>query len=154
MIKFTDKTRRYTFYMIFAIVAIILNVTVQTLTEVFLKTFFSDFAMIIIEILTQPFELWFFICLGLGTLVGFVFKFIVDKFIVFEEKKLELEETTRQVVKYFFFAIFTTMIFWGTETLFHILWNAYALGAVIGLAIGYTIKFVLDSKFVFIDKQI
>ncbi|MFX0095170.1 MAG: GtrA family protein [Candidatus Hodarchaeota archaeon] len=145
--------RRYTFYMIFAVIAITLNVTVQFLAEIILKAIFPELAWTIIEILAQPFEMWFFICLGLGTLVGFVFKFLVDKFIVFEEKELIINQTARQATKYLFFAIFTTIIFWGTETLFQILWNAYALGAIIGLAIGYTIKFVLDSKFVFIDQQ-
>lgn len=141
--------RRYTSYMIFAIIAIILNVSIQTLTEAILKIFFPEIASIVINIFTQTFELWFFMCLGLGTFIGFIFKFIVDKFIVFEEKELILEQTTRQATKYLFFAIFTTIIFWGTETLFQILWDAYVLGAIIGLTIGYTIKFVLDSKFVF-----
>jgi putative flippase GtrA len=48
----------------------------------------------------------------------------------------------------------TTAIFWGTETIFWLTWRTHAmreLGAVLGLVIGYTVKFHLDRRFVFTD---
>ena len=48
--------------------------------------------------------------------------------------------------------VFTTLIFWGFEILFDKLFehelSKYA-GAVIGLSIGYIVKYNLDKKFVF-----
>jgi len=52
--------------------------------------------------------------------------------------------------------VFTTIIFWGTEIAFDILFqdpNAKYLGAVIGLSIGYVIKYFLDKRYVFIHKE-
>ena len=54
-------------------------------------------------------------------------------------------------------AVFTTIIFWGTEIAFDTLFqdpNAKYLGAVIGLSIGYIIKYFLDKKYVFIHKKV
>jgi putative flippase GtrA len=50
--------------------------------------------------------------------------------------------------------IVTTAIFWITETAFWLHWQTEAmreLGAVIGLMIGYTVKYQLDRRFVFTD---
>jgi len=46
----------------------------------------------------------------------------------------------------------TTFIFWGTEIGFDAFFeneNAKYFGAVIGLSIGYIIKYFLDKKYVF-----
>ena len=51
----------------------------------------------------------------------------------------------------------TTAIFWSMETVFWIIWETNFMrevGAVIGLAIGYTIKFNLDRRFVFTDSKL
>ena len=48
--------------------------------------------------------------------------------------------------------IFSTIIFWGTEYIFWIIWrqeNMRELGAILGLIIGYIIKYKLDKKYVF-----
>ena len=52
--------------------------------------------------------------------------------------------------------VFTTVIFWGTETGFNAVFessNAKYIGAVIGLTIGYIMKYFLDRKFVFIHNE-
>ena len=49
--------------------------------------------------------------------------------------------------------IFTTIIFWGTEIAFDVIFKsagAKYIGAIIGLGIGYIIKYFLDKKYVFI----
>jgi putative flippase GtrA len=51
--------------------------------------------------------------------------------------------------------VFTTIIFWGTEIAFDYLIrtpNAKYLGAMIGLSVGYVIKYYLDKKYVFVQK--
>jgi putative flippase GtrA len=50
----------------------------------------------------------------------------------------------------------TTAIFWGTETAFWMIWHTdfmRELGAMIGLSIGYIVKYNLDRRFVFADRQ-
>ena len=52
--------------------------------------------------------------------------------------------------------ILTTLIFWGTETIFWLIWqneNMRELGAVLGLSLGYSIKYNLDKRFVFNQKK-
>ncbi len=59
-------------------------------------------------------------------------------------------------VLYSFMGVFTTAILWGTEYAFHLIFAddfmRYA-GGVLGLTIGYYVKYQLDKRFVFIDKS-
>lgn len=149
-------SNQYYLYMGLAAISILINLFTQILIKLVLisvNASFSDKNLFFGKI---GFPYWFILALGLGTVAGFIFKFIVDKFIVFEEKlkgdtKNELEKTTRQLILYFTFAIFTTMIFWGFEIFFKIFLEGdwYLIGGLIGLIIGYTVKFLLDRTFVF-----
>ena len=47
---------------------------------------------------------------------------------------------------------FSTIIFWGTESIFLIIWKEETMreiGAILGLIIGYIIKYRLDKRYVF-----
>ena len=148
------KTNQYVTYMVFAIIAIIVNIIIQIFSKEIFISIFNSFAYNYIEFTSSIFEYWFLFALGAGTFAGFVFKFIADKFIVFEDKMdNSLEKTSKQLALYFSFAIITTAIFWGFELAFKILFtgDAYLIGGMIGLAIGYSIKFILDRKYVFIN---
>ena len=85
----------------------------------------------------------------MGTLIGFVFKFLIDKLLIFKTKT-KMAETTQELVKYLGFAIITTVIFCGTEITFLKVFGAnyYLLGGLLGLIIGYTLKFILDRQYV------
>lgn len=123
--------------MVFAGLATGLNIFSQFLVKSGLEDIFGNNIVYIIQLLT-------------GTVVGFIFKFIVDKFLIFQEKKLD--RTLKQLTIYTFFAVITTAIFWGIETLFQILFcfeNRELIGGFLGLSIGYTVKFFLDKKWVF-----
>ena len=142
--------------MILAAISILINLLAQIAMKEALILATPSFANNKITVGKISFEYWFILALGFGTVAGFIFKFIVDKFVVFEEKltenaKAELEKTTRQLILYFSFAIFTTMIFWGFEFSFKILLPGdwYLIGGLIGLIIGYTVKFLVDNSFVF-----
>ena len=53
--------------------------------------------------------------------------------------------------------LITTVIFWGAETAFWLIWRTDAmreLGAVIGLGIGYVVKYHLDRRYVFTDSRL
>jgi len=149
--------QQYISYITFAVAAIVINVGCQASIEYLAKNFLPELAVLAIDVLGKEVKIWFGLALVTGTVAGFVFKFIVDKWIIFRDRLNEeetLQEAGKQVTKYFGFAIFTTVIFWGTEGLFYLVLGEswYLVGGIIGLTIGYTIKFFLDRKYVFIEK--
>ncbi|MEL7182059.1 MAG: GtrA family protein [Pseudomonadota bacterium] len=89
-----------------------------------------------------------------GTLVGLVIKYMLDKRWIFQDLSTGLANHSRQFGLYTLMGVLTTMIFWGFEYSFWVIWQTdpmRELGAVIGLAIGYVTKYNLDRKFVFAD---
>ncbi len=91
-----------------------------------------------------------------GTLAGLVAKYILDKKFIFYHTPKDKRDDAKKFVLYSLMGVFTTIIFWGTEITFDMLSqdpNAKYLGAVIGLSIGYVIKYFLDKKYVFIHKE-
>ena len=55
--------------------------------------------------------------------------------------------------------VFTTAIYWGVEYAFHLIFATDTMryvGGVIGLAIGFYVKYQLDKKYVFVsgDKEV
>ena len=88
----------------------------------------------------------------LGTLVGLIIKYILDKKYIFNFKTKSKSEDTGKFIMYSFMGVFTTAIFWAFEFIFDSVFkNYYAkyVGAIIGLSIGYVIKYNLDKRFVF-----
>jgi len=87
-----------------------------------------------------------------GTGVGFVIKYALDKrWIFFDDYESHTEEI-RKVIVYGLFSVLTTLIFWAVEIGAWRHWEtsfAKYTGAVIGLAIGNLIKYLLDRRFVF-----
>jgi len=94
----------------------------------------------------------FIIALLVGTFVGLFLKYILDKRWIFKDTSTGIQG--KKFSLYTAMGIVTTLIFWGVETTFWLIWQSNAmreLGAVIGLSIGYTIKYGLDRRFVFTD---
>ena len=92
----------------------------------------------------------------IGTLTGLVVKFVLDKKLIFFHVVENKKDDAKKFTLYSLMGVFTTIIFWGTEIAFDVFSqnpNAKYLGAVIGLSIGYIIKYFLDKKFVFIHKE-
>ena len=152
--------RQYLIYMLFAELSIIINLVTQILIKVILIMFLPVFSNNEFSLGKISFENWFLLSLGFGTVAGFIFKFIVDKFVVFQESltqptKEELQKTGKQLSLYLGFAILTTMIFWGFEFLFKIFLSGdwYLVGGLNGLINGYTVKFLLDRTFVLTTKK-
>jgi len=97
-----------------------------------------------------------YIAMFAGTLAGLVVKYVLDKKFIFYHKVKDKKDDAKKFVLYSLMGVFTTIIFWGTEIAFDSLYkyqNAKYLGAIIGLSIGYVIKYFLDKKFVFIHKE-
>jgi len=122
-------------YTIFAIISIFFNILFQ---------------WIVLKLYKGQFNIYF--AIGAGTLVGLVIKYFLDKNYIFYHKTETFLDNTWKFILYSFMGIFTTIIFWGIELSFHFLFRtpkAKYIGAIIGLTIGYYIKYQLDKRFVF-----
>lgn len=87
-----------------------------------------------------------------GTATGLLTKYMLDKRWIFFDTSTGLATHGRKFGLYTVMGIVTTMVFWGTETAFWLAWGTDAAreaGAVIGLTVGYVIKYNLDRRFVF-----
>ncbi len=87
-----------------------------------------------------------------GTGVGLLVKYILDKRYIFKFKAQNLSHDTKTFAMYVFMGVFTTAIFWGFEYAFDAMFQTKELrylGGTIGLAIGYLVKYRLDKRFVF-----
>ena len=120
-------------YLIFCFLAILANLGFQAIAH---------------EIFYTP--EWFSI--GIGTVAGLVLKYILDKkFIFFAEKTTAVRDFTRFII-YTLFGLLTTLLFWSVEWAFIKLWahpSSRYWGGVIGLSLGYYIKYKLDRRWVF-----
>jgi len=90
--------------------------------------------------------------MGAGTATGLVAKYLLDKAYIFRYVTRDKAHEARTFFLYTVMGIATTALFWGTETLFHLVWKTDAMrytGGVLGLAIGYVAKYALDKRFVF-----
>ena len=87
-----------------------------------------------------------------GTIVGLVIKYVLDKNFIFHNKHRFSSNKEKTFYLYTFTGIFTTLLFWATESIFYLYFKNHLMretGAILGLAIAYVIKFKLDSKYVF-----
>lgn len=87
-----------------------------------------------------------------GTLLGLVVKYVLDKRWIFADPSTGLRAHGRMFTLYTIMGGITTALFWGFETVFWLTFHTHTareLGALIGLAIGYAVKYRLDRRFVF-----
>ncbi len=87
-----------------------------------------------------------------GTGVGLVVKYILDKRYIFRFRARSVAHDTQTFALYTVMGLVTTVIFWGFEFGFHHIFETKEmryLGGVIGLAIGYLTKYHLDKRYVF-----
>lgn len=100
---------------------------------------------------------YFVAAVAAGTLMGLVVKYILDKRWIFFDSASGLRAHGRRFSLYTAMGLVTTAIFWGTETAFWLIWKTDAmreLGAVLGLAVGYVVKYNLDKRYVFTSGQV
>ena len=97
---------------------------------------------------------YFAAAVGAGTLVGLVIKYLLDKRWIFRDTEGGLRNHGRKFTLYTVMGLVTTAIFWGTETAFWLIWRTDLMreaGAILGLSVGYVVKYRLDRRFVFHD---
>jgi putative flippase GtrA len=92
------------------------------------------------------------LAMALGTATGLAAKYVLDKRWIFRDRTTGLAVHVRKFSLYTMMGVVTTAIFWMTELLFDALspgGRARLWGALVGLAIGYSMKYWLDRRFVF-----
>ena len=96
------------------------------------------------------------VSIAAGTIVGFALKYVLDKRWIFFDGYDGHAREARKVVLYGLFSILTTLVFWGFELTAWAVWRtptAKYAGAMLGLAIGYTAKYVADRNLVFMQRS-
>ena len=91
-----------------------------------------------------------------GTGIGLVTKYILDKRYIFIFKAENLAHDGRLFLLYSVMGIVTTALFWIIEYGFHWIFATELMryiGGAIGLIMGYLIKYRLDKQFVFVNKN-
>jgi len=122
-------------YALFALLSTIVNIASQYLSFIVYDGFLS-----------------LYIAMFVGTLAGLVLKYILDKKYIFFHTPKSKKDDASKFMLYSLMGVFTTFIFWGFEIGFDYIYeseSAKYIGAVIGLAIGYIVKYFLDKRFVF-----
>jgi putative flippase GtrA len=122
-------------YSLFAVISTIANICTQ---DIAIRLYRLDYAI--------TFSVF------AGTIVGLVVKYLLDKNFIFRYQTNNIVHDSTLFVLYTLMGVATTAIFWGFEFTFEYLYETKTmryLGAVIGLSIGYWIKYHLDKRFVF-----
>lgn len=94
----------------------------------------------------------FAIAVAVGTLVGLMVKYLLDRRWIFGDDEAGLQAHRRKFVRYTGTGVLTTLIFWGSETGFWLIWRddlMREVGAILGLAVGYVVKYHFDRRYVF-----
>jgi putative flippase GtrA len=87
-----------------------------------------------------------------GTAAGLLLKYQLDKRYIFKFTPASIVHDTVAFVRYTVMGVLTTGIFWGFEFFFDWYFETKRMrytGAVIGLGIGYLLKYNMDKRFVF-----
>ncbi len=120
-------------YGLFAAVASLVNLTTQAL----------------VTSLTPGKLAW---SIGAGTATGFAAKYVLDKYWIFFDGFDGRLSELRKMMLYGAFSVFTTLLFWAFEIGSWLFWHtelAKYSGALIGLLIGYWLKYRLDRAYTF-----
>lgn len=124
-----------TAYTLFAVLSMGINILFQELS---LLVYTAHYAL--------------YVSILAGTLAGLVVKYLLDKRYIFRYRTFSMLENGKTFIMYSLMGVATTLVFWGFELSFEFLFRSKAMrytGAVIGLAIGYYLKYHLDKRFVF-----
>jgi len=124
-------------YINFAIASTLVNLLFQYISFYFYNGFLS-----------------LYVAMFFGTLSGLILKYILDKKYIFYHETKTKKDDGKKFLLYSLMGVFTTFIFWGFEIGFDFIFRseiAKYVGALIGLSIGYIVKYYLDKKFVFKD---
>jgi len=122
-------------YAVFAAVSILINIVSQELS---LRIYSASMSLPIAVVV--------------GTFAGLLSKYLLDKRYIFNYRSQHIADDLRTFSAYTLTGVGTTLLFWAFEFGFEFLFAtrvARYTGAVIGLSLGYLIKYQLDKRLVF-----
>jgi len=96
----------------------------------------------------------FAVALVAGTLAGMAVKYVLDSRWIFHAAPADAATHGKRIGRYAGTSVITTLVFWGTEAAFFAVSPTQAsreAGALLGLAMGYVLKYKLDRRLVFND---
>ena len=116
-----------------------------------------------INIGSQMLSIWIYkgplsveISILVGTTMGLPPRYFLEKRYIFNFISKNLVHDGKLFVLYSTMGVITTLIFWGTEYAFHLIYDTdfmRYLGGIIGLSIGFYVKYQLDKKYVFVNSS-
>ena len=89
-----------------------------------------------------------------GTAMGLPLRYFLEKRYIFSFTSKNLVHDGKLFIFYSAMGVITTLIFWGTEYAFHLIYDTdfmRYLGGIIGLSIGFYVKYQLDKKDVLVN---
>ena len=122
-------------YSVFAVIVSITNLSSQRLVLSFLTG-----------------NVGYFSALFTGTFIGVVLGYILDKNWIFKDSVMSYRVIGKQFFLYALTGTIHTPVFWLIESVFWFTWKTDGmreLGAVLGLAIAYTLKYFILRRYVF-----
>lgn len=147
--------KQMAYYFVFAACMIGLNYLIQKINQLAIapyicSTLGSNEIIHLLYCSTNPVNMPELIGSIAAVGITYIIKFFLDKYIVFKKSSLKLKETSQEFLKYFGFALLTTIENIGIQFLLTNFFNApLELSFIIALSIGYITKFFLDKKYVF-----
>ena len=133
----------------------------KTATKIaFLYTLFAVVSTVI-NIGSQMVSIWVYegplsveISILVGTVMGLPLRYFLEKRYIFNFTSKNIVHDGKLFIFYSVMGVITTLIFWGTEYAFHLIYDTdfmRYLGGIIGLSIGFYVKYQLDKKYVFVN---
>lgn len=114
-----------------------------------------------INIGSQMLSIWIYkgplsveISILVGTAMGLPLRYFLEKRYIFNFTSKNLVHDGKLFIFYSAMGVITTLIFWGTEYAFHLVYDTDLMryfGGIIGLSIGFYVKYQLDKKYVFVN---
>ena len=135
----------------------------MTKTATKIAVLYTLFAVVstAINIGSQMVSIWvyegpFFVEISIlvGTAMGLPLRYFLEKRYIFNFTSNNLVHDGKLFVFYSVMGVITTLIFWGTEYASHLIYDTdfmRYLGGIIGLSIGFYVKYQLDKKYVFVN---
>lgn len=143
-------------YALFAIIATAVNLGAQWLVALAARILIPGAADPAGLPLILGKDLVYWSALVIGTGAGFLVKYVLDKKFIFYHKVDSFGKDVATFALYLGMAIVTTLVFWTVQWLFAVclVWEgSQYVGGLIGLSAGYTAKYFLDRRFVFVKKS-
>lgn len=115
----------------------------------------------VVNIGSQVLSVWLYkgiyfveISIFVGTVTGLPLRYYLEKRYIFAFTCNNLAYEGKVFIFYSTMAVVTTLIFWGTEYAFYLIFDNDLMrytGGLIGLVVGFYVKYQLDRRYVFVN---